>query len=311
MASFSSDTKTEICGVMQSAKRQYAFLYGVVRAARQQNQTEIILQTECAALASLLGHAMRRVCPAAQPDTQYRARTQKLPLWSFTYHDKASLSALVRTFHLSCTERDRVTAFLFERELPYFAAGVFVACGSVNNPRRDYHLEMNLPDAALCDLMQTLLAQKGITAKQTLRGRGHILYLKQNEQISDALIYFGAQQAAMAFVHAQVYKSIRSQANRRSNCDLANINKTVLAGEQQLADIALIAERIGLQALPQNLQVVAQARLDAPEASLRDLSELLQISRSGVHHRLQKLADLAAELRGVYPPSNHNPSKKE
>ncbi len=180
-----------------------------------------------------------------------------------------------------------------------FAAGIFVTNGSVASPDKDYHLEIVFPDASLCDLIGLLLANIGIEAKTITRKHDHVLYLKQNEKISDALTYFGAQNAALELIQAQVYKSFRSQTNRRTNCDLANIEKSLAAGEQQIADIRFLIEHIGLDELPENFRAVAVARLEAPEATLRDLGQMLNppISRSGVHHRLRKLAEMAEELR--------------
>ena len=96
----------------------------------------------------------------------------------------------------------------------------------------------------------------------------------------------------------QVLRDLRSKTNRRMNCDLANIDKAVAAGAEQVAEIQHIAQTIGLDALPENLQQIARIRLDEPEASLRELGAMLHppISRSGVHHRLQKISEIAAKL---------------
>lgn len=299
MASFSNQTKTEICGSINSKDRQFAFLYGALLSARQLRTDSIVIQTECEAFANLFQDALRKICPTALFDTEYRSREKRLPLWIFTLTDKIAISSLLRLFHITLSDRSIDFSLMKESGYASFAAGIFVTNGSVSDPSKDYHLEIVFPNESLGATMQLLLADKGIAAKLTTRKNDHILYLKQNEQISDALTFFGAQNAALELVEAQIYKSFRSQTNRRTNCDLANIEKTVAAGEQQLADIELIIERIGLDALPENLQAVARARLDAPEATLRDLGTMLTppISRSGVHHRLQKLAEIAEELR--------------
>lgn len=299
MASFSNQTKTEICGSIHAKDQQFAFLYGALLSARQLSTERIVIQTECEAFADLFQDVLRKVCPTALFDTEYRSREKRLPLWVFTLTDKIAISSLLRVFHITLSDRSTDFSLMKESGFPFFAAGIFVTNGSVSDPSKDYHMEIVFPDEKLCATMQLLLADKGIAAKTTTRKNDHILYLKQNEQISDALTFFGAQNAALELVEAQIYKSFRSQTNRRTNCDLANIEKTVAAGEQQTADILLIADRIGLDALPENLQAVAKIRLDAPEATLRDLGAMLTppISRSGVHHRLQKLAEIAEELR--------------
>ena len=98
---------------------------------------------------------------------------------------------------------------------------------------------------------------------------------------------------------ASVDKDLRNNANRRLNCDSANIDKTVAAAAQQIADIRLIEEKKGLSSLPEELMELARLRLHNPELSLRELGEQLSvpISRSGVNHRLKRLHTMALELR--------------
>ena len=52
--------------------------------------------------------------------------------------------------------------------------------------------------------------------------------------------------------------------------------------------------------LPDYLKEIAYVRLDNPDASLKELGDLLEnrISKSGVNHRLKKLHEIAEELRG-------------
>ncbi len=308
MVSFANKTKTEICGNVNTKSRQYAFLYGALLTARQLYTNRIVLQTECEAFANLLTAALHTVCPKALFDTEFRTRANRLPQWIFSCEDKSMIAAMLRTFQIDIAKRDADFSLLKPDDYPFFLAGIFVTGGSVSDPSKDYHLEVALPTENLCSMVSLLLAEKGIAAKTTTRKQDFILYLKQNEQISDALTYFSAQNAALEFVEAQVYKSFRSQTNRRTNCDLANIEKTIAAGESQIADIQLIADTVGLADLPENLRTIAAIRLESPEATLRDLGAMLDppISRSGVHHRLQKLAAIAEEIRAKQPDNHEN-----
>ena len=48
-----------------------------------------------------------------------------------------------------------------------------------------------------------------------------------------------------------------------------------------------------------NLRDVAYARLEDPEAALKELGEMLQkpLGKSGVNHRLRKLSSIAQNIR--------------
>ena len=87
--------------------------------------------------------------------------------------------------------------------------------------------------------------------------------------------------------------------NREVNCETANIGKTVTAAGQQIEDIRLIEEHMGFDALPESLRQIAEVRLGHPEASLQALGELLAppVGKSGVNHRLRRLAEIAAKIR--------------
>ena len=95
---------------------------------------------------------------------------------------------------------------------------------------------------------------------------------------------------------------MRNSVNRKVNCETANISKTVNAAVKQLEDIELIRSKLGLDQLPQNLREMALIRLEYPEAALKELGNYLTppVGKSGVNHRLRKLAEIAEDLRGEY-----------
>ena len=98
---------------------------------------------------------------------------------------------------------------------------------------------------------------------------------------------------------AWVKKEMRNSVNRKVNCETANINKTVSAAAKQVEDIRLIQKEIGLNKLPEGLQEIAELRLTYPDASLKELGEMLTepLGKSGVNHRLRKLSELAEDIR--------------
>jgi hypothetical protein len=92
---------------------------------------------------------------------------------------------------------------------------------------------------------------------------------------------------------------MRNKINREVNCVNANIEKAIRAAERQIEDIELIDEKLGIGSLPENLREIAMLRYENPDFNLADLGAALNppISRSGANHRLQKIAQIAEELR--------------
>lgn len=178
-----------------------------------------------------------------------------------------------------------------------YLAGAFLGSGSVSNPQKNYHLEIILSKKEFSQYVSNLLNRFSLTAKITMRRDACVVYIKEAKEIVDFLALIGANSAVLEMENVRIIKGIRNNVNRAINCENANIDKTVRASMKQLQDIRLIDEQMGLDSLPAALKEIAILRLDYPDANLRELSELADSSKSGVNHRIRKLAQIAEGLR--------------
>ena len=176
-----------------------------------------------------------------------------------------------------------------------FLRGAFLATGSVNSPEKaNYHLEIYTTHEELGEQLLVMMSGFDLPAKMTDRGNGFIVYLKRAEKIVDFLQTIGATQSMLRFEDIRMMRDMRNSVNRLVNAETANMQKTVIAANKQVSQIQMIAKQIGgLDFLPQKLREVAQARLDHPDESLAELGDILEISKSGVNHRMRKLKQLA------------------
>lgn len=297
MISFSNQVKRELCTTITDRDKAYACLYGMLLFARQLRQEEILLQSESEAFYELMPRLFRRVFGGrVQPHME---SGQHGSLYTLSLSDPAQVHAVLELYHITLPERSLEMTNVVTNSLGAFTAGAFLSCGSMTDPNKEYHLEFALPCARLEAPFSEILLAIGVNAKTVLRKGMPVVYLKNSEQIEDLLTFMGAQQGTIDFINIEILKNVRNKANRISNCDMANINKVMLAAERQIQDILLIDERMGLDALPPDLQQMALLRMDNPELSLKELGELLDppIGRSGVNHRLKRLQELAATLR--------------
>ena len=134
-------------------------------------------------------------------------------------------------------------------------------------------------------------------AKLATRSGTQVIYLKQNEQISDFLTFLGASVASMGIIEARLEHELNNQVNRRCNCDDANITKVVEASREQMNAIRTLREQNRFDALPDKLKQAALVREENPESSLAELASLVepQISKPAMSHRLKRLVELAEE----------------
>ena len=185
-----------------------------------------------------------------------------------------------------------------------YLRGAYLAAGYISRPQGAYHLEFDLPDPGFALFLQKLLSGFSLRAKAARRKGLVILYLKEAEQISLLLNILGSHRSMLEFESLRVDKDLRNQVNRRVNCDNANVDKTVTASLKQIERLRLIEAGPGLSSLKPTLKEVALLRLQHPEASLSDLSDLSGLGRSAINHRLRRLLEIADETE-AHPAKIH------
>jgi DNA-binding protein WhiA len=92
---------------------------------------------------------------------------------------------------------------------------------------------------------------------------------------------------------------MRNNVNRIVNCETANLSKIVNASVRQIKNIELVRQRIGFDNIPEGLAEIAELRLKYPDASLKELGEMMSppIGKSGINHRLRKLDEIAEKIK--------------
>lgn len=287
--SFSSNIKKELCGIREMPRNEMtAMLYGMFYAGKTLNGKPVI-QTESPELASLTSF----MCESVFPGERFEAnRLVKNDGSLFTF---AVRSPLVKERFGDFFGVKSSIVSGNDNDAGAFLRGVFVCCGSVTDPNKEYHLELVLPLSERTEPLHRFITEHGMAIKRTQRGKTTVLYAKESELIEDFLTYIGAGNHALEIMRVKVEKDFRNRVNRSVNCDNANLDKTVAASEKVRRDIALIIEKAGLKSLKPELRETARLRLDNPESSLSELCAMFDppISRSGLNHRLKKLSQIA------------------
>jgi DNA-binding protein WhiA len=179
-----------------------------------------------------------------------------------------------------------------------FVQGAFLACGSITNPSNDYHLEFKVKSEKTAQALWNLFEKIGFEFRKIIRNNDNILYIKDSEKIEDILTFMGAVKSSLEIMDIKILKDVRNNINRTTNCETANITRTVDASTVQISAINKIISKKGFDYIPDELQEIAQKRIENPEISLRELKDLLSVnlSKSGVNHRLKKLIEISNEL---------------
>ena len=301
--SFSSDIKKELCDVRELSPQQAeAMLYGIMYASRM-DEGRPLIQTENIDLMNAAAELIRAVFPNVRTGI---VRLVKNSGSLYTLKIRSGWEDIAERFgDFSSISREAVSGG--DEESGAFLRGVFVSCGSVTDPNKEYHLELVLPENDRTPALLDFIAEHGMSFKETARGGARskktVLYAKESELIEDCLTYIGAANHSMEIMQVKIVKDFRNRVNRSVNCENANLDKTVAASNKSTADIEYIFSTMGADWLSPDLRETARLRVENPEMSLSELCGIFpeKISRSGLNHRLKKLSKLAEELRSSRP----------
>ena len=189
-------------------------------------------------------------------------------------------------------------------EIRAYLRGVFLTCGSINDPKTSrYHMELFISTPEESILVQKLLNLFDLNAKILSRDKGFMIYIKQAEKISDFIKILGANKAVMYYEDVRIYRDQKNKTNRLNNCEQANIDRIVATATDQLEQIKIIEETSSVELLDEKAQETLEYRKKYPEASLKELAEIISfetgktLSKSGLNHRLRKIKELAEQLK--------------
>lgn len=173
-----------------------------------------------------------------------------------------------------------------------YLRGAFIGSGTISNPEKGYHFEIDSTSPVTArDIRRLINTFDDIRAKTVKRKEEHVTYVKDSGQILDILAIMGAHSQYFRFEEVRLTKEMRNEANRRSNCDQANIDKAVAAAEKQIEAI----RKLDLDKLNEKMRQTAVLRMENPDASLTELGQMMDppMKKSGVNGRLNRLMKMA------------------
>ena len=295
--SFSSRVKDELCLVRPSSCCKTAELYGLLLFGRSFSSESISIQTEHGGVAERYASLLRQVCDIGPVVSSAGGRRE---LQTVTVTGEADRRRVLHHFDHSARDIQlRIRGARLQRDCcaGAFVRGAFLACGSLTDPQKDYHLEFLVPHLPLASDFMAFLSGRGFAPRMVMRGSAAVIYFKESDHIEDLLTLMGATNSTLELMNIKIYKNVRNKVNRITNCETANLTKTVNAAVAQLEAIDRLEQTGRLAALPPELQEAAALRRDNPEMSLSELCAMCRnpITRSGFNHRLRKLVALAGD----------------
>ena len=180
-----------------------------------------------------------------------------------------------------------------------YLRGVFMGAGTMSDPEKSYDLEFVLDSATMAaDLKKLINSFVDLSCKVAERRGKNVVYMKKADYISDVLAIMGATSQVFSMEETRIKKEMVGSARRMSNCDSANMDRSIEASMKHIEAIKKIQNTKGLASLPDNLREAAELRIEHPDISIAALGELCDppLKKSGINKRLMKIEEIASKL---------------
>jgi DNA-binding protein WhiA len=175
-----------------------------------------------------------------------------------------------------------------------YLRGAFLGGGSLTGPRSP-HLEVRTPTLAGASFLRSVCSAEEVRLKVEERATHARAYAKGWEEIEGYLLAAGVVDAVLGLEERSVVAEMRSEANRLTNADHANLVRTARAAQRQLDAARLLQSTGALESLPESLREAAHLRLRHPAMSLRELAGLTSppATKAAMQRRLARLVEIA------------------
>ena len=305
--SFSQEVKNEILRRKISKPCcNMAAAYAVACFGKYFDDRGVVLQTENEGVATFAQKLYRRC--GVQGTVLSKERTTG-PVYEFSVKDPAEVAKLLTLFGHTGKEptlRIRPENFKCQSCMQAFISTAFLCCGTMTDPEKSYNLEFLSTRHYLSQQLEAMLAEHDFHPHRALRKGANTIYIKAADHIEDLLTFMGAGGAAMRIMNQRLYNEMRNNTNRLSNCETANLGKSVQAAVQVQLAIEKLQAAGAMNTLPENLRQTAKLRMQYPDLPLAKLAQKFDppVSKAGLSHRMKKIQEAAARLDAV-------PEKKE
>lgn len=304
--SFSQEVKNEILRRKISKPCcNMAAAYAVACFGKYFDDRGVVLQTENEGVAHFAQKLYRR---CGVQGTVISKERPTGPVYEFSVKDPDEVAKMLALFGHTGKEptlRIRPENFKCQNCMQAFIATAFLCCGTMTDPEKSYNLEFLSTRHYLSQQLEAMLAEHNFHPHRALRKGANTIYIKAADHIEDLLTFMGAGGAAMRIMDQRMYNEMRNKTNRLSNCETANISKSVNAAVQVQLAIEKLQAAGALNTLPETLRHTARLRMQYPDLPLAKLAKKFDppVSKAGLSHRMKKIQEAAARLDAAPEPT--------
>lgn len=170
----------------------------------------------------------------------------------------------------------------------------FLACGSVSDPARAYHVEFFCHSDDSARVVCETLASLGIDAGLTRRRRRPLVYVKDAQDVSTLLGHMGASRAVLRLESQRALRQTKNSIRRTVNSEAANAARAAVCAARQRDAALRVISTLGHSSLSRAVREAARLRIAFPSRTMRELARSARppITKAAMANRLRLLERL-------------------
>lgn len=184
-----------------------------------------------------------------------------------------------------------------EEALSNYLKGVFLSCGYMENYQERYFVEFYFRNEHYSNIFYRLYRKYIPDLKKRMKKNRYAVFSQTKQGVETFLNLSNATGSYFKLLDTLIIKEIKGGINRKTNCEMANLDRISDAYLKFVASYQDFINRGGdLEKLPEKLKTVVRIRDANPEYSLGQIGELTGMNKSNVNYWLKKFYQIVEEM---------------
>ncbi|MGL4898346.1 MAG: DNA-binding protein WhiA, partial [Cetobacterium sp.] len=125
-----------------------------------------------------------------------------------------------------------------------FIRGMFLGCGYIKSPEKEYALDFFVDSDELADELYNLLVKLEKKVYKTIKRNKPLVYMRNAEDIMDIIVLIGSMKEFYNYEETTMIKDLKNKTIREMNWEVANETKTLDTARKQVKMINYIGYKI-------------------------------------------------------------------
>lgn len=176
-----------------------------------------------------------------------------------------------------------------------FLSGMFLSSGRIENPNKKYMLEIRKNTEYIKGLTNNIINDIIQNSNLEIKENESMYYITKGDDISEFLQYLQLPKTILDFENIRIDREIKNGINRVVNLEVANMQKSIKAGAEQLNLIKKIRDNNLESKLTKKQLELINFKEKNPDLTVTELANSLNVTKSSITNRFKKIEETINE----------------